>query len=295
MPDRKFAVLTDSASDIPYDMAEQSGIDILCFGITVDGSAYVDRQDFNFDQYYELLRTCQGVPSTAHIITPRFVEQFEAYDNAGLSDVLYVSINGAGSNTLDAAHMAREEFHKNRPHSSLRITLIDSHSYSMAYGWFLVEAVRKLDAGETMDEVAVWLRDVFTRVEIALAAFSLKFMKKSGRISAAAAIAGELLGVRPIISLNDGVSVVEKKVRGDKDVLPALIAHTEPRKNGEFYMVGGTSQTVMDELAEICTKKWNTPPVCTFKLGSAVASNTGPDAIALVFLGEARRAPDAAE
>lgn len=294
MPDKKYAILTDSACDMSYDLEQEYGIDIMNFGITLDGTAYTEREDFDFDQYYDMLRTCEGVPSTAHVTAPRFLQRFEEYDDEGVQEVLYVSINAGGSATNDAAQMAAQQFRAGRPQSAMNITIVDSHCYSMGYGWQLIEAQQKLEAGESMADVAAYLRDVFTRMEIVLGAFSLKFMKKSGRISAAAAFAGELLGVRPIISLNDGISTVEKKVRGDKDVLPALLKHASDRKVGDFYGVGGTNQETIEELAALCETTWGAKPACKFKLGAAVATNTGPDAIAIIFLGQPRRQPDPA-
>ena len=295
MADKKFAVLTDSASDMPYTLEAECGADIMKFSITVDGVAYTERDDFSFDEYYDMLRACQGIPSTAQVTMLRFLEQFEQYDAAGVEQVLYVSINATGSATRDNAVLAKKKFAEKRPESKLEITIVDSHCYSMAYGWFVAEAAKKLAAGEAMADVVDWLNEAFTRVEILLGAFSLKFMKKSGRISAAAAIAGELLGVRPIITLNDGVSTVQKKVRGDKDLLPALLEYAHSHREDEFYMVGGTNSAVIEELAGMCQAKWGAPPAATFKLGAAVATNTGPDAIAIVYMGPKRREADVAK
>ncbi len=293
MSQKKYVVLTDSACDMPYELAEECGVDILSFHIAVDGKNYIERQDFTFEEYYDILRECKDIPSTAFITMPRYMERFEQYYKAGVKEVLYVAINSTGSATYNAAIMAREKFCQEFPDSDMKIYIVDSHCYSMAYGWFVAEACKKLKAGEEMYDVTAWLNDIFTKVEIVLGAFSLKFMKKSGRVSAAAAIAGELMGVRPIISLNDGVSVVQKKVRGDKEVLPALIAQMEANHAGlEPYMVVGTNAKVMEELAKMCTEKWGKAPDGKFYLGSAVATNTGPDAIAIVYLGKSRRKPD---
>ena len=136
------------------------------------------------------------------------------------------------------------------------------------------------------------LERTYARSEAILAAFSLKQMKKSGRISAAAAFAGELLGLRPVISLIDGVSVVQSKVRGDAAVLPAMVKLAAARATdikNEGYMIGYTDVACVDDLVRQCKKEFGHPPVQVFHLGAAVSSNTGPDAIALVYLGEARR------
>lgn len=289
MAKRKFAVLTDSACDLPPELAEKSGVDIVPFHITVDGKSYIERVDFNFDEYYEILRNCEKVPTTAHVTMPRFIEKFEEYDDEGIEQVLYVSINGSGSATKDAAVMAEAEFRTSRPESTMGITIVDSHTYSMVYGNYVAEAARKLQNGAEMGDVVAWLEDKFLRMEVVLGAYSLKFMKKSGRINAAAAFAGELLGLRPIISLIDGKSVVEKKVRGDKGVMSALMEYAAANMDDTFeYMVGGTDQQNIDELAALCTKQWKVKPMQKFKLGAAVSTNTGPDAVAIAYVGDKR-------
>ena len=133
----------------------------------------------------------------------------------------------------------------------------------------------------------------FAKVEVCLAAYSLKQMKKSGRVSAAAAFAGELLGLRPIISLIDGVTKVEDKVRGDAAVPAAMIKQVRKRMDypdGDVhYMLGCTDIPNVKELEKLCRKEFGREPDAVFKLGAAVASNTGPDAIALIYLGQPRR------
>ena len=120
--------------------------------------------------------------------------------------------------------------------------------------------------------------------------FTLKFIKKSGRISAAAAFAGELLGLRPVITIIDGNTATAAKVRGDNAVMPALAAHLKKRiAPGAFYLVGGTDKENCKQLARLCKKELGRAPEMIFELGAAVATNTGPNAVAVVFLGEKRR------
>lgn len=285
---RKTAILTDSCCDIPPELAAQYGIDILPFIITLDGVSYTERQDFGFDEFYTMLRNSQGVPSTAHITALRFCEQYCKYVDEEYTDVLQVCINSGGSATYEAAQMAQGLLREERPEHHLKIHLIDSHTYSMVYGWPVCEAARKLRNGAELREVVEELEATFARSEIVLAAFSLRQMKKSGRISAAAAFAGELLGLRPIISLNQGVSKVEAKVRGDSAVIPAMIRQVKSRVDDPAateYMIGSTDLDCVADLIKACKKEFGHPPVIVFKLGAAVASNTGPDALAIVYLG----------
>ena len=97
-----------------------------------------------------------------------------------MEDVLYVSINSGGSNTHSAALMARQNFLEEHPGCLMHITIVDSRTYSMGYGWFVCEAARKLAGGADMRTVAEYLKDAFARLEITLSVFTLKFIKKAG-------------------------------------------------------------------------------------------------------------------
>ncbi len=290
---RKIAVLTDSACDIPPELEKKYGIDILPFVITLDGVSYVERRDFGFDEFYQMLRAAQGVPSTAQVTAIQFCEQYCKYADEGYTDVLHVTINSTGSGTHDAAVLARQMLDEERPGHKLNILLIDSHTYSYVYGGPLVEAARRLRNGAELGYVCSELEATFARQEIVLSAFSLKQMKKSGRISAAAAFAGELLGLRPIISLIDGVTRVEDKVRGDAAVPAAMLKLARKRMvcpEGEIrYMLGCTDIDNVKDLEKLCRKELGCAPEAIFKLGAAVASNTGPDAMAIVYPGAPRR------
>ena len=288
----KIAILTDSACDIPAELEARYGIDILPFTITLDGVSYTERQDFTMEQYYDMLRNAKGVPSTAHITAIRFCEQYCKYVDEEYTEVLHVTLNSTGSATYDAARMAMDMLEEERPGHNLKIHLVDSHTYSMVQGWPLCEAARKIRNGGEVRMAVAELEHIYARSEAILAAFSLKQMKKSGRISAAAAFAGELLGLRPVISLIDGVSVVQNKVRGDAAVLPAMVKLAAARATdikNEDYMIGYTDVACVDDLVRQCKKECGHPPVQVYHLGAAVSSNTGPDAIAIVYLGEARR------
>ena len=160
------------------------------------------------------------------------------------------------------------------------------------YGWYFCECARKVRNGGELAACVAELKQKLDCVEICLAAYSLKQMKKSGRVSAAAAVVGDLLGIRPIISLNAGVSKVESKVRGDAAVPAAMIKWVESRVDSMKdtpYMVAYTSSTAKrDELVKLCKKAFGHAPLIVFQLGGVVSANTGPDGIAIVYEGKPR-------
>jgi len=286
---KKTIVLTDSACDLPQELADQHHIDILCFKLALDGEGYTERVDFTPEEFSEMLRKTDGMPTTSQITTYEFLDKFEQYASEGVEQVLYVSINATGSSTNSNAHAAKAQFFEEHPDSTMRIEIVDSHSYSVTYGTELCAASEKLAAGEPLDDVVAYLNDRFARLELVLTAYTLKVIRRSGRVSAAAAIAGDLLGIHPVFTLIDGVSHVIKKVRGDKQVMTAVVNHVKSRMIEQTpYYLGVTNHKYEAEYAAALEKSIGYPPKAIFHLGSAVCSNTGPEAVGVLFEGAKR-------
>ena len=290
----KIAILTDSSCDIPQELAEKYGIDIMGFHILLDDVDYVERESCTNIEFYDKMRAAKGIPSTAAITPIQFCEQYCKYVDEGYTDVIHVPINKSGSSTYNNAVMAQGMLREERPEHHLKIHLIDPHTYSMVFGWYLCEMARKLRNGAEIPMVIHEFEDRMNRMEIILGPYSLKQMKKSGRISAAAAVMGELMGIRPIITLIDGKTKVEGKVRGDDKVVPAMIELCKKRAGDveDFdYMIGHTNIPQAAELEKACKKAFGKDPLITFTLGGVVSANTGPDTLALVYVGHARGSP----
>ena len=288
----QIGILCDSSCDIPQDMAEKYGIDIMSFHILLDGVDYVERESCTFQEFYDKMRAASGMPNTAAITPLQFCEKYCEYVDKGYTDLIHVSINRTASSTYDNALMAQDLLREERPDHRMRIHLLDSHTYSMPFGWYVCEMARKLQNGAEVSHVVEEFNDRMASMELILGPYSLRQMKKSGRISAAAAFAGELLGLRPIITLIDGKTKVENKVRGDDKVIPAMIELCKKRTEGldtVEYMIGHTEIPQKDELVRACRKAFGHDPLIVFPLGGVVSCNTGPDTVALVYVGHPRK------
>ena len=271
--------------------AEKYGIDIMGFHILLDDEDIVEREKYTPEEFYDKMRAAKGIPSTAAITPIQFCEKYCQYVDEGYTDVIHVPINRSGSSTYNNAVMAQGMLREERPEHHLNIHLLDPHTYSMVFGWYLCEMARKLQNGAELRHVIGEFEAQMNKMEVILGPYSLKQMKKSGRISAAAAVMGELMGIRPIITLIDGKTKVESKVRGDDKVIPAMIDLCKKRTEGveDFdYMIGHTSIPQAAELEKACRKAFGKAPLSTFNLGGVVSANTGPDTLALVYVGKPR-------
>ena len=121
----KIAILTDSSCDIPQEMAEKYGIDIMSFHILLDDVDYVERESCTNTEFYDKMRAAKGVPSTAAITPIQFCEKYCQYVDEGYTDVIHVPINKSGSSTYNNALMAQGMLREERPEHHLKIHLLD--------------------------------------------------------------------------------------------------------------------------------------------------------------------------
>jgi DegV family protein with EDD domain len=270
-------------------MSEQTyGVDIVPLTILIGEKEYVDRVELSSRQFYEYAAACPTIPKTAAVTPMRFYEAFKKCE--GATDIICPLINSTGSSTYSnaiiAADMLKEEGFRTNIH------IIDSRGYSMVYGWTVIEGVKKILAGKSVADVLAFMDDWFASAEIYLLAFDLKYMKKSGRINAAAAFLGEMMGLKPLISLNDGISRVEKKSRGEKNLILDGADYCHNRAiPGTVWGVAWGEEALAPQVAEfvkLYTKKAGSPPSFDTHLGGVVGANTGPKAIGVILKGKNR-------
>lgn len=290
---QKILLLTDSACDIEDEDLQESGIIMLPIPITIDGKGYLERVDFTKTEFYDRLQTAKELPVTSHILALTFQQAYEDALEHGYTDVITVTITSKGSNMFEAAVLAKRNFFEEHPEAAedIRITILDSGSYTLGYGYPLLEAAKLIKAGATASDVIDYLEDMFSTIEIYFAPYSLVYAKKSGRIPAAAAFVGDVLGLRPIISIIDGKTTVIEKVRGDKNLVTRIVeqayAHCTDKKS-PTAIIYGSAEECGEEIWKAVAKKFGHAPKARFQAGAAITINSGPKVVGLIVRGEKR-------
>lgn len=283
----KIKIITDSASDIPKEFEEKYNIDIRCFPITVGEKSFYDR-DIPADEYYDLIDACPTLPVHSQLTVFDFEEIFKGYIDEGYTDIFYISINSYGSATYSNACTAKKNItaEDKELEDKANIRIFDSLSYSGCYGYPVIEAAKMAQNGASPEDITKYLDDWFSCAEVYLAAYTLRYIKKSGRISAAAAFAGELMGLRPVILLSGETTKVSAKARGDGNVVSKLADVTCDRiqEGSPYIVIAGRDRKRAEEAAEELTRRLGYPPEdIHFQVGGAVAANSGPDIVAAGF------------
>ena len=286
--------ITDSASDISAENERELDILVLPFKVAMGDKSYTSRVDFDNRKFYKMIDEFDGIPVTSQITAFEYAEVFKKYYNEGYSDIINVTINSKGSATFNNAVMAESQFFEENPlaKDKFHIYNIDGRSYTGGYGYPVVQGAIKALNGSSADEIAAYIRDWVDNCIIFFAPYTLKYARKSGRIPSAAAFAGEVMGLRPIMRIMDNQITTESKVRGDKAIVPKILDLTvrEMIPKTPYCIVYGNDVTVRDEMIEAMTKEVGYPPEDSYQIGAAITINAGPKVVGVIFKSNLRRA-----
>lgn len=289
---QKIKLMTDSCSDIPIEIARQYDILMLCFPVTVDGVSYREVQDFTKEEFYEKLESAKEFPSTAQLTPFELHDAFCALYKEGYTDVIYVSIGSGGSATHRNAITAKLQFETEDMDAArpMKIHIVDGRNYTATYGYAVVEAAKKLQRGAQVPEVLDYLEDWVASAGLYFVPMTLKILKRSGRVSAAAAFAGELLGLRPLCEIIDCKSNVAEKIRGEQNLIPHLAEHAKSRMipHTPYIVLYGADMSYAQKLTAYMTKLVGYPPAETWNIGATIACNSGSQVVGLAIRQENR-------
>ena len=288
----KIKFIVDTPSDIPDADLKRYNIDMLHVPIAVDGIEYIERQSFGIIDFYEILENAKELPVTSRIPPEEYLAAYTRAYQQGYTTVINVTINAKGSGIYDSACLATTAFFDQFPvaRDAFHIHTIDSRTYSLAYGYAVLQAAQMAQQGQPSSAILEYLDDWFSSVVILLGCYSLKYAKRSGRIGAASAVIGDALGIRPIIAMIDGSTKTVQKVRGDLNLVPQmfeqyLATRVDPRD--PVLSVGGSETAPIEELAQLLKKELKRD-IPMYHIGAAVTINTGPRVIAIACKGKKR-------
>ena len=281
-------LFTDTSANLPVEIIDEYGIEVVPFSYTIDGVEYIPEREFDGKAFYAAMRAGSEV-KTSMVNAGTFIERFKEALDAG-RDVLYIGMSGGISGTANAALMAKQELDEEYP--DRKIVVIDTLAASLGEGLLVIKAAEQLRDGAALDTIEEDIRAQVPSMCQSFTVDDLKYLKKTGRVSGAAAIIGNVLSIHPIlIGDYEGKIVVKAKVRGMKRTLDALaeryaelalsktetigIAHAD-NEEGKAYLV----QRLRDKgLTGKCLSVCYEP---------VTGSHVGPGTVALFFFGTDR-------
>ena len=283
----KIKISTDSTADIPQSFCEELNISVLPLTVVADEKEYRDGVDITPQEFYRIIDASKKLPVSSQVASVLYTELFEETWKAGYTDLIQVTINSKGSGTYQAAILSRDLFYEEHPEAKeqLSIHIIDSRTYSMAYGIGVIEGAQMVRQGASVAEVIAHIEEWLAHTRPLFVPLNLRCVKKSGRISPAAAFAGDAIGLKPLITFEEGEAKIIGKVRGERKAIAALVeqCQKERRPGTNYALVYGSNQEAFGALKEACAQIMDQPPIAEYPVGCVIAINTGPDMIGILY------------
>ena len=292
-----FILSCESTVDLPYSYVASRDIPVLFYTYTVRETVYTDdmgRDPEALPRFYKMLET--DIPSTSQINEMQYYEFFDDLLKKG--DVLHIVLGSGMTTSVNNARQAAEAIRAKYPER--RLIVLDSYCSSSGYGLLVDYAADLRDRGASLEETAAWVEAHAHRVHHQFYSTDLKYFKRSGRVSGAAATVGAILGICPIMRLDDaGRIVAYDKVRGKKAAirrtLDAMAAHAEGGENYSgkcFICHSNAPDDALETKAAVAARFPHIDgDIRICDIGTIIASHSGPGTLAVFFLGD-ERTPD---
>lgn len=190
--------LTDSTCDLPAETIARYKIEIVPLHINMGSEVFFDGVSITKEEFYRRLPDYDPAPSTAAPGVDLFIEHFEKLVQKGAKTILSIHLSEALSATVNSARLAAKEFTK------IPVTVLDSSQLSLGMGFLVERAAQWAAEGLPLDEVVANLKDLMPRAYVFAALDTLEYLRRSGRMHIAVARFGELLRLKPLLSMNQG-------------------------------------------------------------------------------------------
>ena len=284
-----FHIITDSACDFPEQMYQDLNLTYVPLSLLFRGEESCDISESYLKQVYAGLRDGE-VAKTAAANPEGWAAAMKPHLEQG-EDLLVLAFSSGLSTTYQSAVIASQELGEAFPER--KIMVVDTLCASMGQGLLVWYACQKRDAGLTLEETAKWVEDNKLHLCMWFTVDDLMYLKRGGRVSAATALVGTMLQIKPVLHVdNEGHLINVAKSRGRKASIEALAKKFAelglPGENETVFISHGDCLEEAEALAAMLKEKYGVKEVVISYVGAVIGSHSGPGTMALFFLGDHR-------
>lgn len=281
---KKIKIITDTASDILLETAQQYGIHLIPINLTIGGKSLKDKYEISNKEFYDYLASNDEIPKTAQITVAEHIDEFKKFSND--YSIIYIPISSKGSGTYQSANIAKNEILEENPEAD--ITIVDSMSFSYAYGFWVIKAAKMASEGASKEEILEMLEDRLSRTKVVFAVETLEYLQKGGRISPTAKIVANVLDINPLLAIEDGLIVSRDKIRGKKKIIPKMLEilneEADPDSGEPIVIIQGNVPEKAELMKEKLLEKTAFTDVAFAEVGPCIGIHAGPGAYAYMYL-----------
>ncbi len=268
-------IVTDSACDLPDEIVERYGIEIVPLNIRFGNEEYVDRFELDVASFYDKLASHDALPETSAPAPGRFQEAFEKQAAAGADTVLCINLASGLSATMESAQQAAKNV-------DIDVRVIDTQTVSGAIGLACIEAAQAAEAGKSADEIVADLTEKAERTRIFGALNTLDNLKKGGRIGGAQALVGNMLAIKPILEISHGHVEEASKQRTRKKAIGWLRDRALADDVEDLVVLNGFAAD-FDEFLDMLAPKYSRDDLFVGTIGPVIGTHAGPGVIGIGF------------
>ncbi|MGL5346903.1 MAG: DegV family protein [Peptostreptococcaceae bacterium] len=277
MKNNNIKIICDGISNISYSLAKEYDIDIIPITLIVDGNEFKENE-ITHEEFYELMKKSKDMPKTSQPTYIEFKEVFDKYTKEGKT-ILYIAGSSKSSGTYQSGVFASRDVEGD-------VHIFDSMSISFGCGMLVLYAARMVKEGKNLDEILKKLEELRERVFVSMSVNSLDYLQKGGRISNGKAFIANMLNIRPMLTVKDGLIFQEGQVRGNKRIIPEIIKYTKEACGSDFsnktIAIGcGDNLEERARLKDLVIKEFNPKEIIEITINPPMCSHSGPGFIGL--------------
>jgi DegV family protein with EDD domain len=275
----RIRVVTDSASDLPESFATSLDIDIVSLTIRFGDEEFVDRTDLTPDAFWAKCKVSKTLPETAAPSPGAFQAAYERAKSDGFDGVVVLTLSSLLSATYQSASLAAEAVE-----GTIDVKVIDTLNVSMGEGLLVIEAAELAKTGATIDEIVAHTDQLIKRSGVVATLDTLDHLIKGGRIGGAKALLGQVLSIKPLIELKDGVVGEAGRQRTRAKALAAVAnvaASHAPLRRLALINGGASDVATLEALVRDIKTEY---PIIVTDIGPVVGTHGGPGIIGLTWI-----------
>lgn len=286
-----FVIVTDSSADLPSSYLKEHGIVLMSLSYTYDGEHFYSNDEETAKSFYDNIRN-GSMPTTSQV-NP---DEAAKIINSALEiskNVLCLSFSSGLSGTYNSTRIAAEMISDER--DDVNIVVIDTVAASLGQGLLVHKAVCMKEAGKSMDEIAQWVEENKNHIVHIVTVSDLFHLYRGGRVKKAAAVVGTMINLKPILNVdNEGKLNNIKNARGRKKALSTLVDYMDEHmgsykdSNDIVFISHSDAEEDAKAVADTIKEKFGIENFLINPIGPVIGSHTGPDTIALFFMGETK-------
>ena len=284
-----YRIITDSCSDLTEALINKLDITVVSLNMLFQGKVRVDSVGEDIKEVYDALRAGE-VASTSAVNPDGWASYIEPVLKAG-EDVLVLAFSSGLSTTYQSAVIAASDLAEQYPDRKIRV--VDTLCASLGEGLLVYHTCKKRDEGMDLDTLTAWVEDNKLHLCHWFTVDDLMYLKRGGRVSAATALVGTVLQIKPVLHVdNEGHLINVGKARGRKasiETLAKKMAETALPGENDFAMIcHGDCIEDAQYLAKLVKERCGVKEVFIGYTGAVIGSHSGPGTLALFYLGEHR-------